>query len=67
MNPLRRFGRFQIVGAMGMVVQLSALQLLHLLGSGDRISSPASWLWSLPWRTTSFGICITPGETAGPS
>ena len=69
MNPLRRLGRFQLVGAMGMVVQLSALQLLHLWLRGQdliacvvalELTLAHNFLWHLHYTWRDRRAVVTP-------
>ncbi len=61
-NPLLRWLKFNLVGAMGMVLQLATLALLNHFAPGH-YSSPPLRPSSSPSCTTSSGTCTTPGAT----
>lgn len=61
MNPFVRWGKFNLVGAMGMIVQLAALTIFNRWMSGHYLCASAAaieltllhnflWHWHYTWR-----------------
>jgi hypothetical protein len=63
MNTLLRWGKFNLVGAMGMGLQLASLALFNRWTSGHYLYASAAAIESR-YCTTLCGTCTTPGATA---
>jgi putative flippase GtrA len=70
MNPFIRWGKFNLVGAMGMVVQLSVLGVLNWLAPGHYLLATAAaievtllhnFIWHLhyTWRDRRGGLSLS--------
>lgn len=67
MNALIRWGKFNLVGAMGVGVQLASLALLNRVMAGHYLYAPATaieiallhnfaWHWHYTWRDRRDGV-----------
>jgi len=64
MNTLARWGKFNLVGVMGMVAQLGSLAVLNRIVPGHYLAA-RPWLSNSHYFTILCGMCITPGASGG--